>query len=307
LGSDAVSSLGAGGTSSENETFTPSQSAGTYYVGACVESVSGESNTNNQCSTGVEVTITASTAPDLIVQSPSTDKSSIEEGDSLTIYATVKNQGDASSDSTTLKYYISNDATISTGDTQLGSDAVSSLGAGGTSSENETFTPSQSAGTYYVGACVESVSGETNVVNQCSTGKQLTITNPVPSAPTGVDASYGTYESKVRISWNSVDGADLYRVYRCSSSTTSSCSRITTTSRTTYDDTRGATGTRYYYRVKAHNSSGYSDFSTYDIGYKRTSSPDPDPSPTPKPSGGAMGYLFPLFALLLMMFRREDS
>ena len=52
--------------------------------------------------------------PDLIVESPSVNDSTQTTGQSFTLGATVRNQGNASSASTTLRYYRSSDATIST-------------------------------------------------------------------------------------------------------------------------------------------------------------------------------------------------
>ena len=108
------------------------RAAGTYYYGACVESDSGESNTGNNCSSGVGVTVSASGSPDLIVESPSVNDSTLTTGQSFTLGATVRNQGSASSSSTTLRYYRSSNATISTDDVEVGTDGVSALSAGGT-------------------------------------------------------------------------------------------------------------------------------------------------------------------------------
>ena len=58
-----MSRLSAGGTSAESISLNAPSSAGTYYYGACVESVSGESNTGNNCSSGVSITIAAVTPP----------------------------------------------------------------------------------------------------------------------------------------------------------------------------------------------------------------------------------------------------
>ena len=118
------------------------------------------------------------TAPDLVVQSPSVTNSSLTVGQSFTLSATVRNQGGSRSASTTLRYYRSSDATISTGDTQVGTDGVSGLAASGTSSESISLNAPSSSGTYYYGACVESVSGESDPNNNCSDGVRVTVTGP---------------------------------------------------------------------------------------------------------------------------------
>ena len=75
--------------------------------------------------------------------------------------ATVRNQGNGRSASTTLRYYHSLDATISTGDTQVGTGAVSGLAAAASSDQSISLTAPSSAGTYYYGACVDPVSENT--------------------------------------------------------------------------------------------------------------------------------------------------
>ena len=189
VGTDDVSALAASGTSSEEISLTAPTDAGTYYYGACVDAVSGESDTGNNCSGGVQVTVSAppppppATAPDLVVGSPSVTDSSPETGGSFTLSATVSNTGDGSAAATTLRYYRSTDATIPTGDTQVGTDDVSALAASGTSSEEISLTAPTDAGTYYYGACVDAVTGESDTGNNCSGGVQVTVSAPPPPPP----------------------------------------------------------------------------------------------------------------------------
>ena len=107
-------------------------------------------------------------SPDLVVQSPSVSDASPEPRASITFSATLRNQGVGESAATTLRYYRSTDATISTADTEVGTDAVSGLPASGTSDESISLTAPSTAGTYYFGACVDPVSGESNTGNNCS-------------------------------------------------------------------------------------------------------------------------------------------
>ena len=175
VGTDAVGGLAASGTSAESVSLTAPSSAGTYYYGACVDTVSGESNTANNCSSAVRVSVAAPTVPDLLVGSASVSHSSPDAGASFTLRATVRNGGDGRSAVTTLRYYRSSDATISTSDTAVGTDAVGGLAASGTSAESISLTAPSSAGTYYYGACVDSVSGESNTRNNCSSGARVTV------------------------------------------------------------------------------------------------------------------------------------
>ena len=186
VGTDAVGGLSAGATSSESTSLTAPSSAGTYYYGACVDAVAGESDTTNNCSSAVSVTVSAPpppTNPDLEVQSPSVNDSSLDTGASFTLSATVRNDGDGAAAATTLRYYRSTDATITSADTSVGTDAVGGLSAGATSSESTSLTAPSSAGTYYYGACVDAVAGESDTTNNCSSAVSVTVSAPPPPPP----------------------------------------------------------------------------------------------------------------------------
>ena len=119
--------------------------------------------------------IPVSDAPDLVVQTPSVSDSSLNAGESFMLSATVRNQGNGRSASTTLRYYHSLDATISTGDTEVGTDAVGSLTAAASSDQSISLTAPSTAGTYYYGACVDPVSGESATRNNCSRAVTVTV------------------------------------------------------------------------------------------------------------------------------------
>ena len=167
-GTDQVDALAADSTSAESISLTAPSNAGTYYYGACVVSVAGESAGNNCSSAGVRVTVEAG-SPDLIVEWAWTD-SILTPGQSFTFNATVRNQGSAGASATTLRYYRSSDQTISTQDTQEGTDPVDPLAADGTSAESISLTAPSSEGEYFYGACVASVVGESSTQNNCSGG-----------------------------------------------------------------------------------------------------------------------------------------
>ena len=119
---------------------------------------------------------TVSSAPDLVVNTPTVSDSSPDAGASFTLSATVRNQGDGGSSSTTLRYYRSTDGTITTSDTPVGTDSVSNLGASESSDESISLTAPDSAGAYYYGACVDAVSGESDTGNNCSTAVRVSVT-----------------------------------------------------------------------------------------------------------------------------------
>ena len=115
--------------------------------------------------------------PDLVVEGVSVSDSSPETGDSFTLSATVRNRGDGPSAATTLRYYRSSNSTISSRDTQVGTDAVAALGAGSLSAESIRVTAPSQDGTYYYGGCVASVSGESNTGNNCSSGVRVSVSD----------------------------------------------------------------------------------------------------------------------------------
>ena len=145
---------------------------GTHYV---------EVRGYNDSSTGAyELRVSATdggggTAPDLVVESPSVDDDTPDAGASFTFRATVRNQGDGQSAASTLNYYRSSNSTIFTTDTEVGTDSVGVLAASATSAQSITLTAPSSAGAYYYGACVDSVTGESSTSNNCSDGVKVDV------------------------------------------------------------------------------------------------------------------------------------
>ena len=78
----------------------------------------------------------------------------------------------------TLTYYSSTDATITTADTNVGSDLVSSLDPSETSDESIRLAAPLVAGTYYYGACIDVLSDESDKQNNCSEGVAVTVNGP---------------------------------------------------------------------------------------------------------------------------------
>ena len=114
--------------------------------------------------------------PDLIVQSPSVNDSILTPGQALTLQVTVHNQGDEQAAATTLHYYRSNNSTITASDTEVGTDAIDALDASATSAASIALTaPTGGAPGVYYGACVASVSGESNTDNNCSSAVRITV------------------------------------------------------------------------------------------------------------------------------------
>ena len=149
------------------------------------------------------------TGPDLVVQSPSVSNSSPNTGQSFTLRATVHNQGSGRSAATTLRYYRSSDATITISDTEVGTDAVGSLAESSSSSESIALKAPANPGTYYYGACVDSIPGEPEIANNCSAAVRVKVSSASGGfAPEDQDAferwavlqpGSGLYGKQVRI------------------------------------------------------------------------------------------------------------
>ena len=183
VGTDSVSTLGANRSSDESITLNAPTSPGTYYYGACVDSVTDESNSNNNCSAAVSITVEVLRS-DLVVARPTVSKSTLAPGERFTLSATVANNGAGSAAATTLRYYRSTDATITTSDTEVGTDSVSALDANASSAESITLAAPSSPGTYYYGACVKAVTGESSSDNNCSAAVSITVPSPQPTTLT---------------------------------------------------------------------------------------------------------------------------
>ena len=229
VGTDSVSRLDASESGDESISLDAPSTPGTYYYGACVEAVSGESDTTNNCSPAVTVTVGAAPAPDLVVDAPTVDTSAPTAGASFTLNATVRNQGSGSSSSTTLRYYRSTDATITTSDTSVGTDSVSGLNASGSSPESITLTAPSTAGTYYYGACVDSVSNESDRTNNCSTSAtvavgaapapDLVVKTPTVSESSPAAGGRFTLSAMVRNQGSGSSSSAILRYYRSNDTT----------------------------------------------------------------------------------------
>ena len=66
VGTDAVDALTPAGTSDESISLTAPTTAGTYYYGACVDPVSGEFDTGNNCSNSSMVTVSSASMAGII-------------------------------------------------------------------------------------------------------------------------------------------------------------------------------------------------------------------------------------------------
>ena len=151
---------------------------------------------------------------DLVIAANSVSDSTLTPGQQFTLRVTVRNQGSVQAPATTLRYKSDPSLPIISSDTTVGTDSVSSLAPSTTSSESITLTAPSTAGTYYYGACVDSVSGERNTDNNCSgnEGVRVTVSSSGGGSPGG--GSGGSRGINFRITDACNDGYDMnYRFF----------------------------------------------------------------------------------------------
>lgn len=119
--------------------------------------------------------------------------------------------------------------------------------------------------------------------NQGGSGSGDDDTSSGLSAPQNVSATNtGTSSSpKVRVSWSSVSGATGYKLYR-SSSASGSYAQLNSSSSTYIMDNSPMAGANYY-KVKAYNNKGESDYSSYVV--FENGGGDPTPQKPNAPTG----------------------
>lgn len=212
------------------------------------------------------------------LENSTTDRSSYTVGDSLIVRnITVENMSSSSTSGVRVRFWLSTNTNITTSDTSLGGPLIwDSFPKQTHWTGNCTLTvPNVAAGTYYVGAIVSYGGTAYNeddgypLNNRTYLRFPITIACPSQNAPTGVASSDGTYESKIRVTWNSATGATDYIVYRSTSSSSNGSAVSGWQTSRSFDDTSTTPGAYYYYRVKARNACGReSALSVYNRGWR---------------------------------------
>jgi hypothetical protein len=135
--------------------------------------------------------------PDLVVINPGVNNPDLTPNQAYTIGVTARNQGEGASVETVLRYYLSDDSEIATDDTPLETDAIPGLAPDAESAQSLDTTAPVDIGTWWVGACVDAVEGESDTDNQCSTAVQIVVAVPVDSdndrLPDAAETNTGIY------------------------------------------------------------------------------------------------------------------
>ena len=179
-------------------------SAGTYYI-----RVEGSYSS----ATG-DYTLHVVGPLDLVVAASVSDNT-LAFGQPFTLRAMVRNQGGGEPEPTVLFYYSSTDATITSDDTQISADVVS-LETSNVVAKSLSLTAPEEAGTYYYGACVQSVSGEHNIDNNCSDAVRVTVSSDfvyTPSSPSTLSHMYWTDVDEGIIYRASLDGSNVETLF----------------------------------------------------------------------------------------------
>ena len=198
VGSDPVATLSGRGASAVrrrsdlSQTLTAPDTPGVHYYGVCIDAVTDEADTTNNCSQAIAITVEAPPpdpvesaepepivrpeAPDLVINSGRVDRSTIKQGASVRLHITLTNRGMRAAPATTIRFYRSLDATISPeADTELRAVPVGGLGPGSSYTTWALLPSPFAVGVYYYGACLDAVESEFDTTNNCSDAIEITI------------------------------------------------------------------------------------------------------------------------------------
>jgi subtilase family serine protease len=149
---------GTDSTGSVTLTVPSTLPLGSYFLLACADDTFkvSEANETNNCRASTSRLLVA--RPDLVPTSVSNPPAARAPGATFSVTTSVRNQSQVTAGSSTLRFYLSLDATRNSGDVLLsGSRAVVALSAGATSTTSTTVTVPSTAqlGSYHVLACAD--------------------------------------------------------------------------------------------------------------------------------------------------------
>ena len=179
IGTDVVDPVPVSETRAESLSRTAPSRTGTYYYYVCVVPVAGESDILNNCSQAFPAPVRERTSPDLVASVTSVgDDGIIYSGAEYKVRVGVKNYGNATSASTKLRFYRSDDRTISRDDDPLDSVTLEPLAPGASVDKEITRTALRTPNTanYYYG-CVDEGAGDPS--HRCSELLKGEIREPI--------------------------------------------------------------------------------------------------------------------------------
>ncbi len=212
----------------------------------------------------------ARTYPDLVVEAVVVSDDAPDGEASFALSATVRNAGDGDAAATTVRFYQSTDATITTSDTEVVTDAVGALSAAGTSMKRIDLMAPASGGTYYYGACVDVLPDESDKTNNCSSAARVVVPGgggggggggsggprrTAPGAPRNLTAVGGDGEAVLTWAAPEDDGGSAVTDYQYRINRRNPWISIGSTD-TTHTVTGLVNGTEYVFEVRAVNRNG---------------------------------------------------
>ncbi len=247
----------------------PNIPAGDYYVGAIIDSDDrvDESDELNNTVVFDEYPLTVG-SPDLIGTQLNVVPATANWGQTVDVQWEVTNQDAGAAGPYWVGFYLSEDTDYDAGVDQLlrfVTTAGHQVGYTSVSGVEPVTLPASSPfaapfGTFYIVMFTDYRYEvlESNEANNFGTGL-LDDFDSVRVA-FSVNASDGYYSDKVRVTWDAVDTATSYEVWRGTTNESTSATKIGETNLLTYDDASGVQATTYWYWVKAKNGGWTSDF-----------------------------------------------
>jgi len=99
--------------------------------------------------------------------------------------------------------------------------------------------------------------------------------NTTPATPSIISATKGDYQEKIVITWEKVEGAESYVIYKSIENPDSFKVLATRVEDTAYEDTPVSSGRVFYYKVAAANGNAWSNPSIEVIGFALKGTPQP--------------------------------
>ena len=183
--------------------------AGTYYYGVCVTAADGESGTADSCSASVRVTVLEAPittqeqpttglettgpepqGPDLVVDDVSVSEGSLVTAQTLRVATTVRNIGNQGAAATLASLHLSTDSTITPSDDGVYWKRISGLAPSGSKFVWDNVAAPAAPGTYYYGACVTAVDGESDTTNNCSATPTRVTVRRAPTTDLVITSPY---------------------------------------------------------------------------------------------------------------------
>ena len=190
IGRVNVAVLASNRSTSESIRLIAPDTPGTYYYRVQVDEVANEEETLNNTSDYIVLFVEAP----LVLESVQPSMSTLTPRERFTLTATVRNDGTTTSTRTAVAFYRSDDNSITTRDTSIGTDFVSAIAARDTGQANRTLNAPDAVGTYYYGACIGDGTSSCEVVS--ITVVEETIVAGFQRPPMyWVDADDGTLQS----------------------------------------------------------------------------------------------------------------